>query len=151
MATSLQVFRRHIYPIRVACQIMKFLSMCFPSALCYFPSLRSKYSPQHTLLKHPQSTFSYYGERPSFTPTQPNVGTLQLSTRISKRVLCKFAFVNVFDVHWLQFHSGRWNELQTLLDSDMNISLPPPFRSLTLWHFLLPACLRNADILPQQP
>jgi hypothetical protein len=39
---------------------------------CYFMFLRSKYSPQHPVLKHPQSMLcpSYY--RPSFTPVQNN-------------------------------------------------------------------------------
>jgi hypothetical protein len=39
----------------------------FPT-LCYFIPLRSKYSPQHLIRKHPQPTFLLQCQRPSFTP-----------------------------------------------------------------------------------
>jgi hypothetical protein len=37
---------------------------------CYLFPLRPKYSPQHPILIHPQSTFLTQCERPSFTPIQ---------------------------------------------------------------------------------
>ena len=45
------------------------------SSLCSFlhlVTLRPKYSPQHSILKHPQSMFLRLCERPSFTPIQNN-------------------------------------------------------------------------------
>jgi hypothetical protein len=36
---------------------MKLLIMQFSQTSCHFISLRSKYSPQHPVLKHPQSMF----------------------------------------------------------------------------------------------
>jgi hypothetical protein len=36
---------------------MKLLIMQFPPISCQFISLQSKYSPQHPVLKHPQSVF----------------------------------------------------------------------------------------------
>jgi hypothetical protein len=50
-------------------QIIKLLIMRF-SPLPYLVSLRAKYSPQHPILKHPQSTFFPQCQRPSFTPIQ---------------------------------------------------------------------------------
>jgi len=44
----------------------------FPPLPCYLVPLRSKYSPQHPILKHPQPTFLPQCERPSFTPIQNN-------------------------------------------------------------------------------
>jgi hypothetical protein len=40
------------------------------SASHHFLTLRSKYSPQHSVLKYPQYTFFPPGERPSFTLMQ---------------------------------------------------------------------------------
>jgi hypothetical protein len=37
-----------------------------------FTPLRSKYSPQHPVLKHPQSLFFPHCEKPNFTPIQSN-------------------------------------------------------------------------------
>jgi len=51
-------------------QIVKDLVMQFSPESCYYLSLRSKYSPQHTVFKYPQSMFSPYSDRPDFTPTQ---------------------------------------------------------------------------------
>jgi hypothetical protein len=42
---------------------MKLLIMQF-SPTCHFISLRSKYSPQHAVLKHPQSMFFYIVPQP---------------------------------------------------------------------------------------
>jgi len=39
-------------------QFMKLLIILFSPFSCYFLPLRSKYSPQHPVLKHPQSIFS---------------------------------------------------------------------------------------------
>jgi hypothetical protein len=38
-------------------QVMKLLIMQFSPISCHFISLRTKYSPQHPVLKHPQSMF----------------------------------------------------------------------------------------------
>jgi hypothetical protein len=38
-------------------QVMKLLIMQSSPASCHFLSLKSKYSPQHPVLKHPQSVF----------------------------------------------------------------------------------------------
>jgi hypothetical protein len=44
---------------------MQFSTTSYP-----FIPLRSKYFPQHPVLKHPQSTFLPYCQKPSFTPIQ---------------------------------------------------------------------------------
>jgi len=53
-------------------QIIKLLVMKFSPLPCQLVPLRSKYSPQHPFLKHPQNTFLSQCERPSFTPIQNN-------------------------------------------------------------------------------
>jgi hypothetical protein len=53
-------------------EVMKLLIMQSPSASCHFLPHRSKYSPQHPVLKHPQSMFLPYYEVPSFTPHTNN-------------------------------------------------------------------------------
>jgi hypothetical protein len=42
--------------------------MQFSQTSCHFISLRSKYSPQHPVLKHPQSMFLSWCQSPSFIP-----------------------------------------------------------------------------------
>jgi hypothetical protein len=42
-------------------QVMKLLIMQFSPTSFYFTPLRSKYSPQHPVLKYPHSMFSRYG------------------------------------------------------------------------------------------
>lgn len=54
----IQEYKLWIYPL-----------CSFSPASCHVISLRSKYSPQHRALKHPQSVFSHH-KRPSFTPIQ---------------------------------------------------------------------------------
>ena len=44
---------------------------------------RSKYSPQHQVLKHPQLNFLPQCQRPSFTPIQNNRQNYSLSTDIT--------------------------------------------------------------------
>jgi len=51
---------------------MKLIMQSSP-APCHYLPLRSKYSPQHHVLKHPQS-----GERPTFTPTQKKKNQVKL-------------------------------------------------------------------------
>jgi hypothetical protein len=52
--------------------------MYFSPPSCHFIPLRSKYSPQHPVLKHPQSPFfSYLIWGPSFTPIQSRTSTNQ--------------------------------------------------------------------------
>jgi len=44
-------------------------SLCrFLPIPCYLVPLRTKYSPQHPILKHPRPTFLPHCQRPSFTP-----------------------------------------------------------------------------------
>jgi hypothetical protein len=49
-------------------QVMKLLIMQFSSTPYHFIPLRSKYSPQHPVLKHAQSMFFPKCQWPSFTP-----------------------------------------------------------------------------------
>jgi hypothetical protein len=51
-------------------QVMMLPLMQFSPASCHFIPLWSKYSPQHHVLKHPQSMFLPSSHRPSFTSTQ---------------------------------------------------------------------------------
>jgi hypothetical protein len=48
-------------------QVMKLLIMQFSPTSRHFFSLRSKYSPQHPFLKHPQSMFFPKCQRGRFT------------------------------------------------------------------------------------
>jgi hypothetical protein len=50
-------------------QVMKLIIMQFPSISRHIIPLWSKYSPQHSVLKHPQSMFLNV-KRPSFAPIQ---------------------------------------------------------------------------------
>ena len=53
-------------------QIIKLLIMQFSPLPCYLVTLRPKYSPQHHILKHPQTTFLPHSHRPRFKPIQNN-------------------------------------------------------------------------------
>ena len=53
-------------------QIIYLLVMQSPPFLLYLFPPRSKYSPQHHVLKHPQLPFLPQCQRPSFTPIQKN-------------------------------------------------------------------------------
>jgi len=55
-----------------AVQITQLLIMQFPPLPCYLVPPRPKYSSQHPILKHPQTTFLPQCQRPSFTPIQNN-------------------------------------------------------------------------------
>jgi len=44
--------------------------MLFSPLPCYLASLRTKYSPYHPILQHPQHTFLPEYERPCFTPVR---------------------------------------------------------------------------------
>jgi hypothetical protein len=48
--------------------VMKLPITQFSPTSCHFISLRSKYSPQHSVLKHHQSVFLPWCHIPSFTP-----------------------------------------------------------------------------------
>jgi hypothetical protein len=60
---------RFYHPHNVGCgvQIIQFLVMQSPSVPRYLVPPRSKYSPQHHVLKHPQVPFLPQCQRPSFT------------------------------------------------------------------------------------
>ena len=55
-----------------AVQIIKLLIMQFSPLPCYLVPLRSKYSPQHPIHKHPQPRFLSQWKRPSFIPIYNN-------------------------------------------------------------------------------
>jgi hypothetical protein len=57
--------------IRRRIQAMKFIIMQFSPRSVFLP-FRSKYPPQHTLLKNPHSILLPQSERPSFAPIQHN-------------------------------------------------------------------------------
>jgi hypothetical protein len=67
---------------------MKLFIMQFYSSSSYFFPLRSKYPPQHSVLRHPQSTSFSQGDRPSFTLVQNNTvpETHRMWHHISRRV-----------------------------------------------------------------
>ena len=62
----------HPHNIGWGVQINYLLVMQSPPFPRYLVPPRSKYSPQHHVLKHPQTTFLPQCERPSFTPIQNN-------------------------------------------------------------------------------
>jgi hypothetical protein len=62
----------HSNHIRWRIQDVKFIIMQY-SPLSIFPPFRSKYPPQHSVLRNPQSMFLSQSERPSFTPIQNNL------------------------------------------------------------------------------
>jgi hypothetical protein len=66
-----------LYYICRRVQIMKLLIMHFSPAFYYLIPLRSKYSPQHSILRHPQSMVFPSYERASFTPIQ-NTGKIKV-------------------------------------------------------------------------
>ena len=53
-------------------QTIKLLNIQFSTLAFYVFPLRPKYSPQHSILKHPQPTFLPQCNRPSFTPIHNN-------------------------------------------------------------------------------
>jgi len=60
---------------------MKFIILQFSPRQVYI-SFRSKYPPQHSVLKNPQSMFLPQSERPSSAPTQYNWQNYSLSSII---------------------------------------------------------------------
>jgi hypothetical protein len=50
---------------------VKFIMMQFSPRSVFLP-FRSKYPPQHSVLRNPQSMFLPQSERPSFAPIQHN-------------------------------------------------------------------------------
>jgi hypothetical protein len=64
----------HPSNIRWNVQVMRLLITQSIPASHHFLPLRSKYFPQHPVLKHSQCIFLPWCERPSFTPTQKKTG-----------------------------------------------------------------------------
>ena len=62
----------HTHFISWGIQIIKFLIILFCPLPFYIDTFGPKYSPQHPILKHPQSPFLPQCERPCFTPVQNN-------------------------------------------------------------------------------
>jgi len=60
----------HPHNIGWAVQIIQLLVMQLSPFPCHLIPLRSKYSPQHPILKHPQPVFLPQCQRPGFTPIQ---------------------------------------------------------------------------------
>jgi hypothetical protein len=81
----------HPNNIRWRIQAVKFIIMQFSPWTIFLP-FRSKYLPQHSVLKNPQSTFIPQSERPSFAPVQHN------------RQNCSFVYFNL-QVFW--YETGR--------------------------------------------
>jgi hypothetical protein len=100
VASSLQVFRptwdlhTPSHP-RLLLRIMRLFITQFSAASCYFLSPDSKYSPQHSVLKHPQSMFQ---------PNMRNKGrpslawTLELWVRIPLKSWLFGVFMRLFSV-----------------------------------------------------
>jgi hypothetical protein len=65
----------HLNNIWWSLQVMKLLITKLSLFYCHFIPHRTKYSPQHPVLKHhhPQSMFFTYCDRPSFTPINVKV------------------------------------------------------------------------------
>jgi hypothetical protein len=65
-----------------AVQIIKLIITQFSPLPCHPVPLRPKYSPEHTFLKRPQTTFLTQCDRPSFTLIQnkrPNYSSVYLN------------------------------------------------------------------------
>jgi hypothetical protein len=61
----------NVYNLRSLITVLTLgFSLCIFSSSCFSLSLRSKYSLQHPVLKHPQPMFFPFGEGSSFTPIQ---------------------------------------------------------------------------------
>ena len=69
----------HTHFISWGIQIIKFLIILFCPLPFYIDTFGPKYSPQHPILKHPQSPFLPQCERPCFTPTQNNRQCMYIS------------------------------------------------------------------------
>jgi len=66
-------FSRFYHPNNIGWGVLIIqLLMQLPPLPCYLVPPRSKYSPQHPILKHPQPTFLPQYQWPSFTPIQNN-------------------------------------------------------------------------------
>jgi hypothetical protein len=74
-------------------QVMKLLIMQFSSTSCHFISLRSKYSPQQPVLKHPHSLCSSLNVRDQVSHPQRTTGNLRF-----KKV--KFLELWNLDAYW---------------------------------------------------
>jgi hypothetical protein len=82
---------------------MKFLSMQFSPTSCHFITIRSKYSPQHSVLKHLRSTFPSQCQRPSFIPIQ------------NDRQNYSFVYLNLYVFDSRREDKRVWTELQQAL------------------------------------
>jgi len=74
----------------------------------YLVPPRSKYSPQHRVLKHPQLPFPPQCQRPSFTPTQNNrqnyISIMSITVQKSKET---FRVINAI-TRLAVLHQGGW-------------------------------------------
>ena len=70
LSPILATYPAHLILLDLIIQII--FTVWFSLLPCYLIPLRPKYSPQHTILKHPQPTFLPRYGQPHFTPTQNN-------------------------------------------------------------------------------
>ena len=75
---------------------------------------RSKYSPEHHILKHPQLPFHPQCQRPGFTPRQNNRENLQIVLSFSLSFVCwwKNCFFDKF-LHWI--NTGLYGIIMLLI------------------------------------
>jgi hypothetical protein len=90
-------------------QIMQLDIMQCSSPSCYLMPLRSKFPPQHPLLKHPQSVYFPWCERPPFTTIQNNWQNPRLhSIQHSSSLIFLYFLVNVILIWYCRFQTpGR--------------------------------------------
>jgi len=76
-----------------------------PPLLRYLVPPRSKYSPQHLVLKHPQPPFLLQCQRPSFTPIQNNLLQSPVtSSLLGPNILLNTMFSNTLSKHFIFLH-----------------------------------------------
>jgi hypothetical protein len=63
--------------------------MQFSPLSCHFIALRSKYIPQHPVLKHPQSVFFSLHEIPGSTPTETTSKIIVVYVFVFTRLDCR--------------------------------------------------------------
>jgi hypothetical protein len=90
----------------------------------YLVPLRPKYSPQHPILKHPQSTFLLQYQQPNFTPIQNNgqnyISIMNRLSNINKKIILHLKTITVRQTADPKTHS-RAEILGQLLIFQMNL------------------------------
>jgi hypothetical protein len=86
--------------------------MKFSPIPCHLICLQSKYSPQHNVLKRPQSVFLPWNQRPSLAPIKNHTQNYS------------FVYSNV---HIFRHHTKRQNDLVRILAGTTQVQSPPNF------------------------